>query len=109
MNPSTTVRRPRRANWTTLVLAVCILLPACFGFGKKFLELLSLVGDDEGAFAVTPVLNYLLASLGFGFLFLWAMIHGMFRDIEGPSQAMLDNEHVLDAETEEECGLWKGD
>jgi hypothetical protein len=99
----------RRLNVTTLILAVFILIPACYGFGKKFVELVSLVGDEEGSFAVMPVVNYLLASLGFAMLFLWAMLHGMFRDIEAPKQAMLDNEAFLDAETEEACAAWKGD
>jgi nitrogen fixation-related uncharacterized protein len=99
----------RRLNATTLVLAVCILIPACYGFGRKFLELVALVGDEEGTFAVMPVVNYLLATLGFGMLFLWAMLHGMFRDIEAPKRTMLENEAQLDAEAEDERETWKGD
>ncbi len=105
----TTAGPARRLNAITIILAVCILLPAGFGFGKKFLELLSLVGDEEGSFAVMPVLNYLLASFGFLLLFLWAMCHGMFRDIEKPKLTMMDNEARLDAEAEEEREAWKGD
>ncbi len=99
----------RRLNIITIMLAVCILLPACYGFGKKFFELVSLVGDEEGSFAIMPVLNYLLASLGFLLLFVWAMCHGMFRDIEKPKVTMMENEARLDAETEEEREAWKGD
>lgn len=102
-------RSRRRLNYSTLVLAVCILIPACYGFGRKFLELVALVGDEEGSFAVMPVLNYLLASLGFGMLFLWAMFQGMFHDLEAPKQTMLDTEAQLDAESEEERDAWKGD
>jgi len=109
MNAPSNLRQARRLNATTLILAVFILIPACYGFGRKFVELLSLVGDEEGSFAVMPVVNYLLASLGFAMLFLWAMLHGMFRDIEAPKQTMLDNEALLDAETEEACAAWKGD
>ena len=109
MNAPSNLRQARRLNFTTLILAVFILIPACYGFGKKFVELVSLVGDEEGSFAVMPVVNYLLASLGFAMLFLWAMLHGMFHDIEAPKQAMLDNEALLDAETEEERDAWKGD
>jgi hypothetical protein len=102
-------RTPRRLNITTLILAVFILIPACYGFGRKFLELLALVGDEEGSFAVMPVLNYLLASLGFAMLFLWAMFQGMFHDIEAPKRTMLETEAQLDAEAEEERDTWKGD
>jgi hypothetical protein len=109
MIPPPTARQARRLNVTTLILAVFILIPACYGFGKKFFELLALVGDEEGSFAVMPVLNYLLASLGFAMLFLWAMLHGMFRDIEAPKQTMLENEARLDAEAEEARDAWKGD
>ena len=109
MMPPTTAGQARRLNVITIILAVFILLPACYGFGRKFLELVSLVGDDEGSFAVMPVMNYLLASLGFLLLFLWAMCHGLFRDIEKPKLTMMDNEARLDAEAEEERETWKGD
>jgi hypothetical protein len=80
-----------------VVLALVILLPALFGFGTKFREFLLLVGDEDGAFTVMPILNYLLVSLGFLGLFLWAVLHGMFRDIEKPKYRMLLNEQRLDA------------
>ena len=84
----------------TLVLAVAILVPSLWGFGSKFLEFVALVrGDVDGAFAITPVVNYLLASLGFLCLFCWAALHGMFHDIEGPKYTMLENEGRLDAES----------
>ena len=49
-------------------------------------------------FAITPVVNYLLASLGFFCLFFWAIYQGMFRDIEAPKFTMLENERRLDEE-----------
>jgi hypothetical protein len=109
MNPFPTARQARRLNITTVILAVFILVPACYGFGRKFIELLALVGDEEGSFAILPVVNYLLASLGFAMLFVWAMLGGMFRDIEAPKRTMLDNEARLDAEVQEEREAWKGD
>lgn len=90
----------RRLNGATLLLAVLILVPACYGFAKKFWELLTLVGDEEGDFAIMPVANYLLAGVGFLLLFFWAILHGMFRDIERPKVDMLANERRLDAEEE---------
>ena len=60
-----------------------MLVPSLCGFGTKFLEFIALYrGDVDGAFAISPILNYLLASLGFLCLFGWAALGGMFRDIE---------------------------
>jgi len=82
----------------TMLLAVAILVPSLWGFGTKFYEFVLLArGDVEGVFAVTPVINYLLASLGFLLLFGWAAANGMFHDIEQPKRTMLDNEQRLDA------------
>lgn len=87
----------RRRRWT-LFAAVVVLAPSLYGFAGKFYELVRVYeGDPSGAFAVTPLCNYLLASLGFLCLMGWATVGGMFRDVEGPKQTMLDNEAVLDA------------
>jgi hypothetical protein len=68
------------------------------GFVMKFGELVALTeGADDGGFAITPVINYLLASAGFFFLLLWAAVNGMFRDLEQPKYLMLENERELDA------------
>ncbi len=93
-------RVPRPRPWVTVVLAVIILVPALIGFGTKFREFLLLVGDEDGAFTVMPILNYLLVSLGFLVLFLWAILHGMFHDVEKPKILMLLNERRLDEEAE---------
>lgn len=105
-------RRMRRAEpstaWrVTVVLGVLILIPSMTGFVMKFMELASLAESShvagkgligaDGAFAITPVINYLLASAGFFFLLLWATLNGMFRDLEHPKYVMLDNEKELDA------------
>lgn len=79
------------------LLAAVILIPSLVGFGNKFLELVRIYrGDVDGAFAVAPITNYILASSGFLLLFFWAAANGMFRDIEKPKYAMLDNERQLD-------------
>ena len=78
-------------------LALAVLVPSLYGFGTKFLEFIALYrGDVDGVFAITPILNYLLASLGFLCLFGWAALGGMFHDVERPKQVMLDNEQQLD-------------
>ena len=95
----TTARRPiRKHNRTTILLALVILIPCLLGFGNKFREFVLLFsGEVDGAFAISPILNYLLVSLGFFFLFLWAILHGMFTDIERPKVQMLEIERMLDA------------
>jgi hypothetical protein len=81
-----------------IVLALIILVPAMVGFGNKFWEFLILLGDEQDSFTVIPILNYLLVSLGFLFLFGWAVLHGMFRNIEGPKYTMLADQQRLDEE-----------
>lgn len=83
------------------LLTAVILLPALFGFATKFREFLLLVNMEEGSFAIMPIVNYLMTSFGFLLLFLAALGHGMFRDIEHPKYVMLDNERRLDEEQQE--------
>jgi hypothetical protein len=88
----------RRQAWFTLAMAAAVLLPSLYGFGSKFVEFVALAsGEVDGAFAIAPVVNYLLASLGFLCLFGWAAANGMFHDVERPKLQMLDNERLLDA------------
>ena len=42
------------------------------------------------------MVNYLLASLGFLCLLLWAAVNGMFHDMEKPKRIMLRREMMLD-------------
>lgn len=88
------------ANWQvriTLLLAVLILIPSGYGFVGKFVELVHVFrGEPGGAFAVAPIVNYLLASMGFFCLLLWAAGRGMFREIESPKHLLLEQEELLD-------------
>jgi hypothetical protein len=77
-------------------MTVCILVPSMFGFVAKFIEFVrAFRSDADGAFAITPILNYLLASLGFFCMLMWAAINGMFHDIEQPKYRMLQIEDEL--------------
>jgi hypothetical protein len=91
-------RGGRSAAWTvTIVLGILILIPSMLGFVMKFRELMAITeGGTEGGFAITPVINYLLASSGFFLLLVWAALNGMFRDLEQPKYLMLENEKELD-------------
>jgi hypothetical protein len=101
MNPAIGNRgyTSRKQVWTTIGFALLILIPSLIGFANKFREFVLLFrGDVDGIFAITPVVNYLLASLGFFCLFFWAIYQGMFRDIEAPKFKLLENERKLDDE-----------
>ena len=100
-------RSIRRMRLIVLVMALAVLVPSLYGFGTKFLEFVALYrGDVDGAFAISPILNYLLASLGFLCLFVWAAMHGMFHDVEQPKYTLLENEARLnvDAPWREQIG-----
>jgi len=101
MNKDETTRSESSLRkFVTILLAVAILVPSLLGFGTKFYEFVLLArGNVEGVFAVTPVINYLMASLGFLCLLGWAAANGMFRDIEQPKLTMLENEELLNAQS----------
>jgi hypothetical protein len=89
--------RSRTMFITTMVLAVLILIPSMLGFANKLLEFFHVFRDEhEGSFAITPMLNYFLATVGFLCLMGWAVAHGMFRDIERPKEQLLEQEAMLD-------------
>jgi hypothetical protein len=81
----------------TVLFAIAVLGPSLYGFSGKFIEFIALFrGDPDGVFAISPIVNYLLASLGFFCLFGWAACQGMFSDIERPKQTFLETEDLLD-------------
>jgi hypothetical protein len=83
--------------WRIWLVAAIVLIPTILGFANKFLDLvLVLQGDEEGAFAITPITNYLLATAGFLCLLIWTASLGAFKNLDGPSIAMLENERRLD-------------
>lgn len=88
-----------------VLLALVILVPTAIGFANKFYEFVVLFGSDaDGAFAITPIVNYLLAGSGFLLMFFWATLNGMFRDIEGPKHLHLEREAMLDRSTQVRLG-----
>ena len=95
MPPRNTSSRTRTI--VTLALAVLILVPSMLGFVAKFVEFVNTYRTETGGvFAITPMVNYLLASLGFLCLLAWAATNGMFHDIERPKHTMLEREAALD-------------
>lgn len=120
-SPEERRNRARWWLWVQVILALLILIPAAIGFGTKFREFLLLYDShrlqqsprasgeesatsrfttqevEDGGFALVPIMNYLLVSTGFFLLFIAALMHGMFRDIEKPKRDMLEQEDLLDA------------
>jgi hypothetical protein len=95
----------QRTHWLTWLFAAIVLIPTILGFGNKFLDLVLVIqGDEEGAFAATPIVNYLLATAGFFCLLLWTAAQGAFHNLDRPSVEMLENERRLDA-LEQQQGL----
>ena len=87
--------------WTWLVGAA-VLIPSILGFANKFLDLMIIAaGDEEGAFALTPIMNYLLATAGFFCMLMWAVAQGAFHDLNQPSREMFQNELDLEQRTAE--------
>ena len=95
---ATPATRSRKSIWITVLFALAVLIPSLYGFSGKFIEFLAVFrGESDGVFAITPIVNYLLATLGFFCLFGWAIMHGMFSDIEKPKHAFLEQEAWLDS------------
>jgi hypothetical protein len=89
-----------KASLLTWIFSTLVLVPAILGFANKFLDLLLVVqGDEEGAFAATPIVNYLLATAGFLCLLLWTAGQGAFRDLDAPSHTMFENELRFDQQS----------
>ena len=89
----------RKQFYIRWVLGSIVIIPCFIGFGAKFLDLIELCKEKniDGVFAFTPVINYLLASLGFLCLFMWGIYGGMFDGIEQPKVSMLETEALLDS------------
>jgi hypothetical protein len=92
-----TPRTPRAVYIATAVIGIVVLVPSMLGFINKLIEFGHVAqGEPEGMFALTPIVNYVLASMGFFCLLMWAALQGMFRDIEAPKDVMLAREQLLD-------------
>lgn len=83
--------------WTTVIFALLVLIPCFVAFSNKLREFILLYsGQVDGVFAISPIVNYLLASLGFFFLFWWGICNGMFAQMEDPKRDFLVQERQLD-------------
>lgn len=100
---------PRSVYIATAVMGVVILLISMAGFVNKLIEFFNVAsGDAEGSFALTPMINYTLATIGFLLLLIWATLEGMFHSIEGPKHTMLEREPLLDRNESNYVPVWAG-
>ena len=87
-------RTKRIVMW---LVAIGIILPGGYGFVEKFIQFLRTLRSTEGGhFTILPIANYLLVTCGFCCLLIWAIRHGMFRDVEKPKYTMLERELELE-------------
>ena len=95
-----TTSAARWRTYITIFLTLIILPFGALGFGSKLVEFFHIVQSrqTDSALAVAPILNYLLASAGFFLILVWAILNGMFHDVEGPKYTMLEIEGQLDRE-----------
>ncbi|MCC7476419.1 MAG: hypothetical protein IT425_13575 [Pirellulales bacterium] len=99
--PQQLPRRDSRVALATAITFIPIVILAGASFGFKFYELVTVaLKEPDGVFAVTPIINYLLAGIGFLFMMGWAAKNGMFHDIEQPKRDMLAIEDRLNARSE---------
>lgn len=102
-------RSSRRVAIITIVLGVIILVPSLAGFVNKLREFIHATSSDaDSAYVLTPIVNYLLASIGFFCLLIGSTARGMFHDIEAPKRTMLDRESDLDADEPSYTPTWAG-
>src|SRR5690606_4047649 len=94
----------------TLILAVLILAPCLFGFWvRRSVFIATAQHDSLGAFAILQIFNYLLATCGFIAMMAWAVLNGMFKDVERPKFEMLEREKMLDRQDDDAADWWKDD
>ena len=106
---SRTHKTPQAVFTATIIMGVVILIPSMLGFVNKLIEFTHVAsGEADGAFALTPIVNYTLASMGFFCLLIWAVMQGMFHDVEGPKHTMLDREQDLDVHEPDYVPKWAG-
>lgn len=82
-----TTQQPKAIPWWAYLVMIGVLPGPCgVRFRGEVVRILSHLyrSDSERVFAITPLANYLFASLGFLCLMFWAAFQGMFRDIEQP-------------------------
>lgn len=94
----TSLKESRVKTIVVVAMAILILVPAGYGFISKLVYFIHVAGGerDNLSFIVIPLLNYFILAAGFFCLLLWAVAQGMFRDIERPKYAMLEQEEELD-------------
>lgn len=98
--PPAPAPRPRESLFKSafvFLFGAAILIGGLFGFGGKIYKfILAWSGNPDAQFALIPVAMYFAVAFGFACIFVWAVLNGMLRDIEGPKHWMLQNERELE-------------
>ena len=91
-----TGRTGRVVRWVTATMLVAIVAGGA-GFAYKLIQFSKeALTSDVASFALVPILTYVLVSIGFSCLFIWALCRGQFTDVEGPKYRLLELEESHD-------------
>jgi nitrogen fixation-related uncharacterized protein len=89
-------RTSRVLRWVTATMLVAIAAGGA-GFAYKLIQFSKeALTSEVASFALVPILTYVLVSIGFSCLFVWALCRGQFTDVEGPKYRLLELEERHD-------------
>ncbi len=89
------------------IFSVVMLVIAGIAFVLKLIEFFQTLSDpsnkiledgivNQNAFAVMPLVTYLLVASGFGCLLIWSYLSGHYKDVEYAKYRMLDFQNEFD-------------
>ncbi len=99
-----TSKTKKRFLW---IFSIIMLLTAGTAFIMKLIEFFVTLSDDsnkiiedgivnQNAFAVMPLVTYLLVASGFGCLLIWSYLSGHYKDVEKAKYRMLEFQEMFD-------------
>ncbi len=86
----------RRDKVITYIMIFLVILPGGISFFIKVGSYFMVEVEEGMSGFALPFFNYLFVALGFVSLFVWAFLRGHFRDINRPSQEMLEMERSFE-------------
>src|SRR5262245_30480528 len=97
--PARSISRGHGRTSLIWLFAIAVLVVGGMGFLYKLTMFArEALGAETASFAVVPIAVYVLVALGFFALFLWALLRGQFRDVEGPKYRLLEMEDAYERE-----------
>ena len=82
----------KRDKIITYIMIFLVILPGGLSFIAKIASYFMVEVEEGMSGFALPFFNYLFVALGFVCLFVWAFLSGHFKDIDKPSNDMLEME-----------------